>query len=70
MTPALLRIPALRGAKTTKNQTPLVCFAGLFYKKTIFQKFEHCFFDQMVIDAKNVQTFEKHPLVAELKLKT
>ena len=49
-----LRKPAIHGAKTTKNQTPLVCFAWLFYNQTVFQKFERSFFDQVVIDAKNV----------------
>ncbi len=49
-----LRIPAIYGAKTNKNQTPLVCFAWLFYNQTVFQIFEHSFFDQVVIDAKNV----------------
>ncbi len=65
-----LRIPAIHGAKTTKNQTPLVRFASLFYNQTVFQKFERTFFDQVAIDAKNVLTFEKRHLVAELKLKT
>ncbi len=64
-----LRILAIHGAKTTKNQTPLVCFAWLFDNQTVFQKFERTFFDQVAIDAKNVLTFEKRPLVAELKLK-
>ena len=32
----LLRIPALHGAKATKNQTPVVRFAWLFYNQTIF----------------------------------
>ncbi len=58
------------GAKNTKKQTPLVHFPGLFYNQTIFQKFERSFFDQVAIDAKSVLTFEKRPLVAELKLKT
>ncbi len=49
-----LRIPAIHGAKTTKNQTPLVRFAWSFYNQTVFQKFERPFFDQVVIDAKNV----------------
>ncbi len=65
-----LRIPAIHGAKTTKNHTPLVCFPRLFYNQTVFQKFERPFFDQVAIDAKDVLTFEKCPLVAELKLKT
>ncbi len=33
-----LRILAIHGAKTTKNHTPLVRFASLFYNQTIFQK--------------------------------
>ncbi len=66
---SVLRIPAIHGAKTTKNLTPLVCFASLFYNQTVFQKFERTFFDQLAIDAKNVLTFEKRSLVAELKLK-
>ncbi len=51
------------------KHTPLVHFAWLLYNQTIFQKFERSFFDQVAIDSKNVQTFERHPLVAELKLK-
>ncbi len=47
-------IPAIHGAKTTKNQTPLVRFAWLFHNQIVFQRFEHSFFDQVVIDAKNV----------------
>ncbi len=53
----------------TENQTPLVHFAPLFFNQTVFQKFERTFFDQVVIDAKSVSTFEKCHLVAELKLK-
>ncbi len=34
----VLRILAIHGAKTTKNQAPLVYFAWLFYNHTIFQK--------------------------------
>ncbi len=49
-----LRICAIHGAKTNKNHTPLVRFAWLFYNQTVFQKFERPFFDQVVIDAKNV----------------
>ncbi len=48
---------------------PLVGFAWLFYNQAVFQNFESNFFDQVAIDAKNVLTFEKRPLVAELKLK-
>ncbi len=40
--------------KSQKKQTPLVQFAQLFYNQTVFQKFECSFFDQVVIDAKNV----------------
>ena len=29
---------ATHGAKTTKNQTPLIQFAWLFYNQTVFQK--------------------------------
>ncbi len=56
----------------TKKLTPLVRFAWLFYNQTISQKFERrpTFFDQVAIDAKSVLTFEKCPLVVELKLKT
>ena len=39
-----LRIPAIHGAKTTKNQTPLVHFARLFYNQTVFKKIERSFF--------------------------
>ena len=39
----------------------------LFYNQTVFKKFEHTFFDQVARDAKSVLTFEKRPLVAELK---
>ncbi len=56
-------------AKITKNLTPLLRFAWLFYNKIVFKKFEHTFFDQVTVDAKRVSTFEKCPLVAELKLK-
>ena len=31
-------IPAIHGAKTTKNQTPLVHFARLFYNQTVSSK--------------------------------
>ncbi len=48
----------------------MVHFPTLFFNKTVFQKNELSFFDQVAIDAKSVTTFEKHPLVAELKLKT
>ncbi len=65
-----LRLHASYGAKIIKNQTPLVCFACLFYNQTVFQKFERTFFDQVAIDAKSVLTFEKGRLVAALKLKT
>ena len=64
-----LRLHASNDAKTTKNLTPLVHFACLFYNQMVFQKFEHTFFDEVAIDAKSVLTFEKCPLVAELKLK-
>ncbi len=63
-------ILAILGAKITENQTPLVCFASLFCNQTVFQKFECSLFEQVVTDAKHVQTFEKHPLLTELKLKT
>ncbi len=53
----------------TKKLTPLVRFAWLFHNQTVFQKFEHNFFYQVAIDAKSVLTFEKRPLVVELKLK-
>ncbi len=53
----------------TEKQTPLVHFAWLFDNQSVFQKFEHVFFDQVATDAKSVSTFEKHPLMAELKLK-
>ena len=33
----------MHGAKTTKNQTPLVGFAWLFYNQTVFQKFERSY---------------------------
>ena len=35
-----IHVPAIHGAKTTKNQTPLVRFAWLFHNQTVFQKFE------------------------------
>ncbi len=41
------------GAKITKKQTPLTCFASLLYN----------FLDQVAIDAKSVLTFEIHSLV-------
>ena len=44
-------------------------FASLFYNKAIFQKSNRSFFDQVAIDSKSVLTFEKCPLVAELKSK-
>ncbi len=47
-------IPAIHGAKTTKNQTPLLRFARLFYSQTVFLKSVWHFFDQEAIDAKNV----------------
>ncbi len=53
----------------TKNLTPLVRFAWLFYNQTVFEKFECTFLDQVAIDAKSVLTFEQRPLVVELKLK-
>ena len=36
----------------------------------MFQKNDRNFFGQVAIDAKNVLTFEMHPLVGELKVKT
>ena len=66
----LLRIPDSYHAKTLKKHTPLVRFASYFYNQTVFQKSECTFFDQVAIDDKNVSTFEKRPLVAELKFKT
>ena len=57
------------GCKITKNCTPLVYFGWLFYNQSVFKKFERTFFDQVAIDEKNVLTFEKRPLVTELKLK-
>ncbi len=65
-----LRILDIHGTKITKNQTPLTRFAQLFYNQTVYQKSERCFFDQVSKDDKSVLTFEKCPLVAELKLKT
>ena len=53
--------------KPLQIRPPLVHFARLFYNQTVFQKFERSFFDQVTTDAKNVLTFEKRPLVAELK---
>ncbi len=38
----------------TKNHTPLVHFAWLFYNQTIFQKSVWGFLDQVAGDAKNV----------------
>ncbi len=35
------------GLKITKKETPLTCFARLFYNQTVFQKFERSFFDQV-----------------------
>ncbi len=61
-----LRLHASYDAKITKNLTPLVRFAWLFYNQTVFQKFERTFFDQVAIDAKDVLTFEKRRLVVEL----
>ena len=46
-----LRIPAIHGGKTTKNQTPLVHFAWLFYNQTVCQKSVWHFFDQVARDA-------------------
>ncbi len=47
----ILRILAIHGAKTY----PLVHFAWLFYNQIVFlYKFERSYFDQVVIDAKNV----------------
>ncbi len=39
----------LKSLKQTPNG-----FAWLFYNQTIFQKFERSFFDQVLIDSKNV----------------
>ena len=47
-------ILAIHGVKITEKQTPLTCFACLFYSQTVFQKFERSFFDQVVIDCQNV----------------
>ncbi len=49
-----LTILAIHGVQMIKNQTPLTCFAWLFYNQTVFQKFERSFFDEVVIDSKNV----------------
>ena len=45
------------------------CYASLFYNKAVFQKSVRSFYDQAVIDAKIVLTFEICPLGADLKLK-
>ena len=50
----ILRIVHMHDAKTTKNQTPLVRYARIFYNKTVFQNSVWYFFDQVVGDAKNV----------------
>ncbi len=42
----------------------------IFYNRTVFQNFECTFFDQVALDVNSVLTFEKRPLVVELKLKT
>ncbi len=65
-----VRLHAGYDAKITKNLTPLVCFAWLFYNQIVSQKLECTFFDQVAINAKSVLTFEMRPLVEELKLKT
>ena len=39
--------------KSLKKDPP-VLFDGLFYNETVFQKFECRFFDQVIIEAKNV----------------
>ena len=49
-----LRLHASYGAKITKNQTPLACFAELIFNKIVFQKFERSFFDQVARNAKSV----------------
>ncbi len=38
-------------------------------KLKVFQKSERSFFDQVATYARNMLTFEKYPLMAELKLK-
>ncbi len=49
-----LRLHANCGAKTSKIQTPLVRFAGLFFNQIVFKKFERSFFDRVAIDAKSL----------------
>ena len=58
-----LRIPDSYHAKTLKKTECIQCFASYFHKS------EHSFFDRVAIDVKSVLTFEKRPLVAELKFK-
>ena len=53
--------------KPLKNRPPCHILPDYFI---YFQKSERSFFDQVAIDAESVLTFEKCPLVAELKLKT
>ena len=54
--------------KSLKIRPPPGTFSLIFfYNQTVFQKFERSFFDQVAIDAKNVLTFQKRPLVAEQK---
>ena len=57
------------GAEITKKQTSLVHFAWLFHNQAILKKIELSSFDRVAIDAKNMLTFGKHHLVAEVKLK-
>ncbi len=64
----LLRIVNTHGAKIIKNQNPLTCFARLFYNHNIYQISGRRLFDQVARDGKNMLTFEKRPLVAELSI--
>ena len=64
-----LRIVDIHGGKITKNQTPTGTFCSIILPPDRLSKICMILFYQVARDAKNVSTFEKCPLVAELKLK-
>ena len=64
-----LRILASDEPKNSKNERLLNVLPDNFVKYTIFQKSERYFFGQPSIDKNCALTFEKRPLVEELKLK-
>ncbi len=56
--------------KLLKIIPPWYVLLDYFTTRPSFKNLYDAFFDQVARDAKNVKTFEKRPLVPELKMKT